>query len=326
MTQTTSTATPVETILDRRQLRRKVTFWRLAALAAGAIALLALAARFGGESTHLTPHIARIKISGLITGDSDTLKLIQDVAASKASALIVEVASPGGTVTGSEHIYDELRRVAEKKPVVAVVDTMAASGGYIVALAADRIFADSNSLVGSIGVLFEFPNVAKLLDTVGVKVETIKSSPLKAAPNGFEPTSDAARAAIDSLVLDSYGWFKGLVKERRQLSDSELATVSDGRVFTARQGLPLKLVDAFGGEREAVAWLESERGLPKGLSVKEWKKPSSVNGLGIFSLAGAAFSALGLPQVAYLFSRAEQVRDTAALDGLLAIWQAEPGQ
>ncbi len=185
MTQTTN----VETILDRRQLRRKLTFWRVAALLVGVVALVALAGRFSGETAHLTPHIARIEISGVITGDRETLKLIKDVAKSKASALIVEISSPGGTVTGSEHIYDELRRAAEKKPVVAVVDSMAASGGYIVALGTDRIFADSNSLVGSIGVLFEFPNVSKLLDTIGIKVETIKSSPLKAAPTGFEPTS-----------------------------------------------------------------------------------------------------------------------------------------
>ena len=322
MTQTT----PVETILDRRQLRRKVTFWRLAALAVGVVALLALAARFSGESTHLTPHIARINISGVITGDRETLKLIKDVGESKASALIVEIASPGGTVTGSEKIYDELRLLAAKKPVVAVVDTMAASGGYIVALGADRIFADTNSLVGSIGVLFEFPNVSKLLDNVGVKVETIKSSPLKASPNGLEPTSEEARAAISSVVLDSYSWFKGLVKERRQLTDSELAVVSDGRIFTAHQGQPLKLVDAFGGEREAVAWLEAERGLPKGLTVKEWKKPSSVNALGIFSLAGQAFTAFGLPQGADLLARAAKARDIAALDGLLAIWHVEAQQ
>ncbi len=319
MTQTT----PVETILDRRQLRRKVTFWRLAALAVAVVALVALAGRIDGDPAHLAPHIARIEIKGVITGDKETLKLIKDAGASKASAIIVEIASPGGTVTGSEHIYDELRRVAEKekKPVVAVVDTMAASGGYIVALGCDRIFADSNSLVGSIGVLFEFPNVAKLLDTVGVKVETIKSSPLKAAPNGFEPTSDAAHAAINSLVVDSYGWFKGLVKDRRQMSDNELATVSDGRVFTARQGLPLKLVDAFGGEREAVAWLEAERGVAKGLPVKDWKKPDGVKNLGLFSLAGQAFSALGFPQAAALLSGAEKAHDAAALDGLLAIWQ-----
>jgi protease-4 len=319
MTQTT----PVETILDRRQLRRKLTFWRLAALGIGVAAIVAVAARFSGASTHLSPHVARIQISGLITGDRETLKLIKDVGESKAAALIVEIASPGGTVTGSEHIYDELRRVAAKKPVVAVVDSMAASGGYIVALGSDRIFADSNSLVGSIGVLFEFPNVSKLLDTIGVKVETIKSSPLKASPNGFEPTSEAAHAAIDSLVVDSYGWFKGLVKERRQMSDAQLAVVSDGRVFTARQGLPLKLVDAFGGEREAVAWLESERGIAKDLPVREWKKPSAVNNLGIFSLAGRVAAGLGFSEAADLASRVANARDIAALDGLLAIWHVE---
>ncbi|WP_294534073.1 signal peptide peptidase SppA [uncultured Rhodoblastus sp.] len=315
--------TPVETILDRRQLRRKLTFWRLAALGVGVVALIALAGRFGGESSHLTPHIARIEIKGLIAGDRDTLKLIDDAAKSKASALIVEISSPGGTVTGSEHIFDALRRASEKKPVVAVVDSMAASGGYIVAMGADRIFADANSLVGSIGVLFQFPNVTKLLDNVGVKVETIKSSPLKASPNGFEPTSEAARAAIDSLVVDSYSWFKGVVKERRQMSDAELAVVSDGRVFTARQGLPLKLVDAFGGEREAVAWLEETRGIPKDLPVRKWEKPGPVNNLGLFSLAGEAAAALGYPGVADVVFRSERVRSASALDGLLAIWQAE---
>jgi protease-4 len=302
-------------------LRRKLTFWRIAALVVGVAAILALAGRFGGGALHLAPHVARIEISGVITGDQETLKLIRDVGASKAAALIVKISSPGGTVTGSEHIYDELRLVAAKgKPIVAVVDTMAASGGYIVALGTDRIFADSNSLVGSIGVLFEFPNVSKLLDTIGVKVETIKSSPLKAAPNGLEPTSDAARAAIDSLVVDSYGWFKGLVKERRQMSDSQLAAVTDGRIFTGRQGLPLKLIDATGGEREAVAWLESEGKIAKGLPVSEWKKPSSVNNLGIFSLAGHAAAAFGFPEVGDLLARAEKAHDFAALDGLLAIW------
>ncbi|WP_296706628.1 signal peptide peptidase SppA [Rhodoblastus sp.] len=314
---------PVETILDRRQLRRKLTFWRIAAIGVAAVAIIVAAARFGGSSTHLTPHIARLDVKGLITGDRETLKLIKDIGESKATALIVEISSPGGTVTGSEQIYDELRRVAAKKPVVAVVDSLAASGGYIAALGADRIIADSNALIGSIGVLFQYPNVAKLLDTIGVKVETIKSSPLKASPNGFEPTSEAARAAINSLVVDSYDWFKGLVKDRRKMSDSELATVSDGRVFTARQGLPLKLVDAFGGERDAVAWLEQEKGIAKGLPVREWKKPSAANRLGLFSLASDALGLMGFTQAAELALKAENARDSAALDGLLAIWQVD---
>lgn len=314
---------PVETILDRRQLRRKLTFWRVLALGAAALAIVVAAARFGGASTHLTPHIARLDIKGLITGDRETIKLIKDVGESKASAVIVEISSPGGTVTGSERIYDELRRVAQKKPVVAVVDSLAASGGYIVALGGDRIFADDNALVGSIGVLFQFPNVSKLLDTIGVKVETIKSSPLKASPNGFEPTSDAARAAINALVVDSYDWFKGLVKDRRKMSDSELATVADGRVFTGHQGLPLKLIDAYGGEREAVAWLEQEKGVTKGLPVQEWKKPSSASRLGLFSLASDAFAALGFSQAAELAQKVEGAQGAAALDGLLAIWHVD---
>ncbi len=175
-------------------------------------------------------------------------------------------------------------------------------------------------------MLFEFPNVAKLLDTIGVKVETIKSSPLKAAPNGFEPTSDAARAAIDSLVVDSYGWFKKLVKDRRHMSDAELAAVDDGRVFTGHQGLPLKLIDAYGGEREATAWLEAneaKRGVTKGLPVKEWKKPSAVDRLGLFSLAGHAAAGLGFPQAADVIFRAASAHDSAALDGLLAIWHVD---
>ena len=158
---------------------------------------------------------------------------------------------PAARRQAPERLYEELRRVAEKKPVVAVVGTVAASGAYIAALAADTIVARGNSLVGSIGVLFQYPNVSKLLNNWGVEVETIKSSPLKAAPNGLEPTSPEAREAVASLVADSYAWFKNLVRERRNLDEAELAKVSDGRVFTARQGVPLKLVDLIGGQREA---------------------------------------------------------------------------
>ena len=128
-----------------------------------------------------------------------------------------------------------------------------------------------NSIVGSIGVLVEFPNVSGLMDKLGVKLELIKSSPLKAAPNGFEPTSDEARAAMAALIADFFAWFKDLVKERRAMSDDELAKVDDGRVFTGRQGLPLKLADALGGEREAIAWLESDKGVAKDLPVRDYR-------------------------------------------------------
>ena len=146
-------------------------------------------------------------------------------------------------------------RLKAKKPLVVVVEGLAASGGYITAIAADHIVAQQSSLVGSIGVLFQFPNFTELMKTVGVKVEEVKSSPLKAAPNGFEPTSPEARAALDALVKDSYAWFRGLVKERRGMDDALLEKVADGRVFTGRQAVELKLIDQLGDEKAAVAWL-----------------------------------------------------------------------
>ncbi len=97
--------------------------------------------------------------------------------------------------------------------------------------------------VGSIGVLFQFPNFTELLKTVGVKVEEGKSSPLKAAPNGFEPTSPEARAALDALVKDSYAWFRDLVKTRRGMADAQLEKIADGRVFTGRKAVERTLID-----------------------------------------------------------------------------------
>ena len=233
-------------IVDRRRLRRQVTLWRAIAAVVILLVIIGAGLRFAGLGAY-RPHIARIAISGVITGDEATLKMLRDVAESPASAVVLRIDSPGGTTEGSEALYEEIRRLAARKPVVAVVGTMAASGAYIAAIGADRIFVRGNSIVGSIGVLLQFPNVSELMDKVGVKLESIKSSPLKAAPNGFEPTSDAARDAMAALIADSFAWFKDLVRERRAMTDEELARVDDGRVFTGRQGVPLKLVDALGG-------------------------------------------------------------------------------
>ena len=100
-------------------------------------------------------------------------------------AVIVHINSPGGTTAGSEQLHDALLRLKAQKPLVVVVDGLAASGGYIAAIAADHIIAQETSLVGSIGVMFQYPNVGDLLKTLGIKVEEVKSSPLKAAPSGY---------------------------------------------------------------------------------------------------------------------------------------------
>jgi len=129
------------------------------------------------------------------------------------------------------------------------------------------------------------------------------------------------RAAIASLVADSYTWFKELVRDRRKLDDAELAKVTDGRVFTARQGLPLKLVDVIGGEREAIAWLETNKKLDKDLPVRDWKKKTSIERLGLVEGAAGVARAFGLDAAAGLLEQAAGAERSAGLDGLLAIWQ-----
>src|SRR6185436_7893154 len=184
-----------DVIVDRRRIRRKLTFWRVAAVAVAIAAIVAvgmIGAPVGRSSLISSGSIARINIEGLIRSDQQRVEALERLEKSTDAAVIVHINSPGGTTAGSEQLYDALVRLKAKKPVVVVVEGLAASGGYIAALAADQIVARQSSLVGSIGVLFQFPNFTELLKTVGVKVEEVKSSPLKAAPNGFEPTSPEA--------------------------------------------------------------------------------------------------------------------------------------
>ncbi len=312
-------------LVDRRKLRRTVTMWRVLAFVAAGLAVVAVATSMGGRGfmRGSGPHIARIAIEGVITGDKDTISLLDDVAASDASALILTLESPGGTTTGSEKVYDAIRRVAAKKPVVGVVGNLAASGAYIAALGTDRIFASGNSLVGSIGVLFQYPNFAKLLDTVGVKMEEVKSSPLKASPNGFEPTSPDARAALAALVTDSYDWFKALVKDRRHMSDDELKTVADGRVFTGRQAIGNKLIDAMGGEKEAIAWLESEKGIAKALPVRDWKKAPGLERLGLLGSASSLARLLGFESLGNTLQQQADLSESRSVGGLMSLWQIQ---
>jgi protease IV len=311
-------------VIDRRRLRRKVTFWRvfafvLALLAIGAIWLRATSTGIPGPGA---AHIARVEITGLITGDRKTLELLEKIGKSKASAVLLSIESPGGTTTGSERLFEEIRLLSQKKPVVAVVGTVAASGAYIAALGADRIFARKNSLVGSIGVLAQIPNVSQLMGKLGVSMEVVRSAPLKAAPNSFEPTSPEARKAMQDIIADSYSWFKELVKTRRNLNDGELVKVADGRVFTGQQGIGLKLVDAIGGEREAIAWLEKEKNLPEKLRIRDWKTNEN-RSFGWLRTAAALFEFAGFTQFALALRQAQNPADAGILDGLLAVWQSK---
>ena len=313
-----------DAIVDRRRMRRKLTFWRVSALLIALLALVGLAAALvpGGRLTAPGAYIARIKVQGLIRGNQDRVEALERLATSRARAVIVHIDSPGGTTAGSEQLYDSLRALQAKKPMVVVVDGLAASGAYIAALSGEYIIAQDTSLVGSIGVLFQYPNFTDVLKTIGIKVEEVKSSPLKAAPNGFEPTSPAARAAIEAIVLDSYAWFKDLVKDRRKMDDAQLAAVADGRVFTGRQGVGLKLVDSLGNEKTALAWLEKEKKVPASTPVRDYSLEPRFSELSFLHVAAWTFEAVGLSAMAHRIEAwgAVQAIERLNLDGLLALW------
>lgn len=321
-----------DTIVDRRRMRRKLTTWRIFAALLAIIAVVAagVALRAPGSSvlTGGSGAIARVTITGLIRTDRQRVEALERLAKSPAKAVIVHINSPGGTTSGSEELYDSLTRLREAKPIVVVVDGLAASGGYIAALGGDHIVAGETALVGSIGVLFQYPNVSDLLKTIGVQVETIKSSPLKAAPSGFEPTSPEARKAVEEIVADSYAWFKGLVQKRRNLDDAALATVSDGRVFTGRQGLTLKLVDELGGERAAVAWLAKEKKIDPQTPVRDFRMRDRFGDFPFLHTAAVkVLDGVGLGSLARRFEGlgAVQAMERLNLDGLLALWHPPSG-
>jgi protease IV len=317
-----------DAIVDRRRMRRKLTFWRVSALTIALLALIAAAVALvpGSRLLPRGDYIARIKVQGLIRGNQDRVTALERLGRSRARAVIVHIDSPGGTTAGSEQLYDSLRGLQAKKPMVVVVDGLAASGAYIAAISAEHIIAQDTSLVGSIGVLFQYPNFTEVLKTIGIQVEEIKSSPLKAAPNGFEPTSPAARAAIEAIVLDSYAWFKGLVKDRRKLDDAQLAAVDDGRVFTGRQGVGLKLVDSLGNEKTALAWLEKEKKVPAKTPVRDYSLEPRFSELSFLHLAAWTFEAVGLSAMAHRIEAwgAVQSIERLNLDGLLALWHPPP--
>jgi len=310
-----------ETVIERRRLRRKLTVWRLAGVVL-AVLLIALlmsdSERMAGSGSFL-PHIARVQVSGIITDDQKMQDLIDKVGKSdRVKAVILDINSPGGTTAGGEAMYDAVRRLAEKKPVVAVCGTLATSAAYIVALATDRIFVYGNTITGSVGVIFQWADVSELMHTLGVKVEEVKSGPLKAVPNPFEPTDEKGRALAEEMVQEAKVWFVDLVGKRRNIEPASVPGLTDGRVYSGRQAVAFKLVDEIGDEREAKRWLQKERNVAPGLSVVDWK-PRAESG-GILSwLFGAIASELGV-SADKLVSLFGQVSEGLRLDGLVSLW------
>jgi protease-4 len=311
-----------ESVIDRRRLKRRLTAWRIAAVALGLLFLGALLLKdldAASSAGGILPHVARVTVSGVITDDRKTLELIDKVAKSdQVKAVILDINSPGGTTTGGEAMYDAIRRLAKEKPVVAVCGTLATSAAYIIALATDRIFVYGNTITGSVGVIFQWAEVTDLLHTLGIKVEEVKSGPLKAVPSPFEPLDEKGRALTEEMVQESKAWFVDLVAKRRSITPDSIPGLTDGRIYSGRQAVELKLVDQIGDEKAAMDWLTKQRNVASGLKIVDWKPKEESSGLfGWLVQSMAASIGISAEKIAAFTG---QISATLKLDGLVSVW------
>ena len=322
-------STDIELALDKRDLKRRVWRWRIIAGVLGLIAFGALAS-FGGRDDEdggggwFGPgaHIARVSIAGMITEDREQIKMLKRLGEdANVKAVLLAVNSPGGTTTGGEVLYGAIADLAKKKPVVAVAGTIATSAAYMISLASDRIFVHGNTITGSVGVIFQYPEVAEALDKLGIKMREIKSGALKASPSMFAPLDEPGKQLAESLVKEGQVWFQGLVNERRHITPAAVPGLEAGSIYSGRQALTYKLVDQIGTEDDAIAWLEKEKGIAAKLPLID-RRP---RGLSTFGLLGQASSSAPDTVASYaeavatrLFGDANMTR--LRLDGLVSLW------
>lgn len=306
---------------DRRRLKRSLTLWRVVAVGLGVLSIAAIALMNKGASFG-KDHLARVYISGMITENERQLEMLRKIRKSDSTkALILRINSTGGTTTGGEAIFNEIREIAKSKPVVAVFGTVAASAGYMIGAAADHIVARENTITGSIGVIVQWVEVTELLNKIGVNVNVQRSGKLKARPSPLEKTTPEGLQVTKQMVDESNEWFQALVKRRRKINPETIPGLTDGGIFSGRKALEYKLIDGIGGETAAISWLEEKRNIAKNLDVVEWKPNRSQS----FSLLGRAAMWIGkqagidASQMAYLFSKDGNTGGTH-LDGMVSVW------
>lgn len=294
-------------IIDRLRLKRRLKFWRIVALISIVGAILVTIGRL--SESRFGNQIARLDVSGIILRDTARNDAIRAVANDDSvKALVVTIDSPGGTFVGGEALYNNLRTVAAKKPVVAIMGGTATSAAYMAAIGADYIVARNGTLTGSIGVIMQTADITGLLEKLGIKPETMKSGSLKAQPNPMEPFSPAAREAMQTVIRDLYNIFVNMIMERRGLEHDKVRALADGRVFTGHQAKANGLIDVIGAEGQARQWLADSHGVGTDLKIEDVEIKNNYN-----------------PWLRMISSIAEKTlfSERLRLDGVLSLWHPE---
>jgi protease-4 len=231
--------------------------------------------------------IGLVRIDDIIYQSDAYVKQLEELRKDNAFAgVLLRINSPGGTVAPSQEIYREVLRFREeKKPVVVSMDNIAASGGYYIASAGTKIFANPGTLTGSIGVFVRFPYWQKLFDKIGVEMITIKAGEFKDMGNPNRPMTDPEKKLLQQVVDDTHLQFMEDIARGRGIPLDSIKKIADGRIFTGRQAQKIGLVDTLGGYEEAADYLKSICGLPEKAKIVEKNEKSWLKSLLLDNLA-----------------------------------------
>lgn len=214
---------------------------------------LFFAALIGGDGIQFGDKVAVVAIEGVITDPDSISKQIKEYGErDDIKAIVVRIDSPGGGVGPSQEIYRELKKVSAKKEVVVSMGSVAASGGYYIAAAADKIIANPGTITGSIGVIMEFASLEDLLSKIGLKGYVIKSGEYKDIGSPFRGMKDDERKLLQGVIDDVHKQFIGIVAENRKLNIDAVKKIADGRIFSGMQAQQIGLVDEIGNFQDAI--------------------------------------------------------------------------
>ncbi|MFQ6091617.1 MAG: signal peptide peptidase SppA [bacterium] len=248
--------------------------------------------------------VALIELLGPINASENIVRQLKKYKENDSiPAIVLRINSPGGSVASTQEMYREIKRVrAVGKKVVVSMASVAASGGYYVACAADTIVANPGTLTGSIGVILEFPNTEELFKKIGIRFEVVKSGKYKDIGSPMRKMTKEERKLLQELIDDTYNQFVDVVAADRGLDRQAVLDLADGRVFTGRQGQDYGLIDVLGDYEEAIALAAEMAGIEgKPKTVREWRKRITLWDLLLQKLGGTGHQSYLMPSLEYRF-------------------------
>ena len=274
--------------------RHPIIFWLGALLVAAILIGLPLMIA-GGQGLMGGPRIALVSVNGAIMDADPILEWIRKVERNPAVAgVLLRVDSPGGGAAASQEIYQAMHDLAQKKPVVVSMGSMAASGGLMVSMAGKRVFANASTVTGSIGVRMDIPQLQGLMGKIGVGQETLTTAPYKDAGSYMRPLTPDQREYFKGVLDDMHQQFVEIVATGRHMDHARAAALANGKIYTGREALNLGLVDELGGQDAALAWLAGQCGVPTDRKLLTRPKEEGWLPRGLKTMLGLNLDALGI--------------------------------